>query len=72
MGEQALKNKKTPLCAALLAHVGANRRAPHTNNESPVRKPGISYAEVSLCGNHMMLFLNIRFAGPAAPDLRLR
>ena len=39
--------KKTPLSIGLLAHVGASRRAPHTNNESPVRKPGISYAEVS-------------------------
>ena len=72
MGEQAPNNKKTPLRAAMLAHVAASRRAPHTNKKSPVRKPGISYAEVSLCGNHMMLFLNIRFAGSVAPDLRLR
>ena len=54
MGEQAPNNKKIPLCTALLAHVGASRRAPHTNNESPVRKPGISYAEVSLHRGDMM------------------
>jgi len=54
MGEQAPNNKKTPLCTALLAHVGASRRVPHTNNESPVRKPGISYAEVSLHRGDMM------------------
>ena len=46
MGEQAPNNKKTPLCAAMLAHVGASRRAPHTNKKSPVRKPGILYAEI--------------------------
>ena len=46
--------KKTPCCTALLAHVGTSRRAPHTNNESPVRKPGISYAEVSLHRGDMM------------------
>ena len=51
MGEQ--NHKKIPLCTALLAHVGASRRA-HTNNESPVRKPGISYAEVSLHRGDMM------------------
>ena len=46
--------KKAPCCTGLLAHVGASRRAPHTNNESPVRKPGISYAEVSLPRGDMM------------------
>ena len=46
--------KKAPCCTGLLAHVGASRRAPHTNNESPVRKPGISYAEVSLHRGDMM------------------
>jgi len=54
MGEQAPNNKKTPLCAAMLAHVGASRRAPHTNKKSPVRKPGILYAEVSLHRGDMM------------------
>ena len=51
MGEQA---KKPRISAGLLAHVGAFRRSPHTNNESPVRKPGISYAEVSLPRGDMM------------------
>ena len=46
--------KKAPRSIALLAHVGASSRAPHTNNESPVRKPGISYAEVSLHRGDMM------------------
>ena len=46
--------KKAPRSIALLAHVGASRRAPHTNNESPVRKPGISYADVSLHRGDMM------------------
>ena len=46
--------KKAPCSIALLAHVGTSRRAPHTNNESPVRKPGISYAEVSLHRGDMM------------------
>ena len=54
MGEQAPKSKRIPLCVGLLAHVGASRRAPHTNSESPVRKPGISYAEVSLHRGDMM------------------
>ena len=45
---------KHPLTIGLMAHVGASRRAPHTNNESPVRKPGISYAEVSLHRGDMM------------------
>ena len=48
------QSKKTPLSIGLLAHVGASRRAPHTNNESPIRKPGISYAEVSLHRGDMM------------------
>ena len=51
MGEQF---KKKYISAGLLAHVGTSRRAPHTNNESPVRKPGISYAEVSLHRGDMM------------------
>ena len=42
MGE----SQKRPVSVGLLAHVGASRRAPHTNNESPVRKPGILYAEI--------------------------
>ena len=46
--------KKAPRSIALLAHVGASRRAPHTKNESPVRKPGISYADVSLHRGDMM------------------
>ena len=46
--------RKSHISAGLLAHVGASRRAPHTNNESPVRKPGISYAEVSLHRGDMM------------------
>ena len=45
---------KQHIAAGLVAHVGAFRRAPHTNNESPVRKPGISYAEVSLHRGDMM------------------
>ena len=51
MGEQL---KKKHISVGLLAHVGTSRRAPHTNNESPVRKPGISYAEVSLHRGDMM------------------
>ena len=46
--------KKAPCIIALLAHVGASRRAPHTNSESPVRKPGISYTAVSLHRGDMM------------------
>ena len=30
MGEQTPNNKKAPLCIALLAHVDASRREPHT------------------------------------------
>ena len=45
---------KHPLTIGSMARVGASRRAPHTNNESPVRKPGISYAEVSLHRGDMM------------------
>ena len=45
---------KQHMAAGLVAHVGASRRSPHTNNESPVRKPGISYAEVSLHRGDMM------------------
>ena len=46
--------KKQQISIGLLAHVAASRREPHTNNESPVRKPGISYAEVSLHRSDMM------------------
>ena len=38
--------KKQQISAGLLAHVGASRRVPHTNKKSPVRKPGILYAEI--------------------------
>ena len=51
MGQQ---RSKPHIRAGLLAHVGASRRAPHTKKKSPVRKPGISYAEVSLHRGDMM------------------
>ena len=40
MGEQTPNNKKTPLCAALLAHVGASRREPHFHSFLPGPKTG--------------------------------
>lgn len=40
MGGQEIQKQKTPLCAGLLAHVGASRREPHINSYIPGPKTG--------------------------------